>query len=362
MKILLASPFGGVPGGISRWTSHINNYYETLQNPFCEMDILPMGRSSFVNINSSYLYRIVSALCDYRIILKEFRTHLQKSQYDVLHLASSASISLLKDFYMLRQAKRRGIKTIIHFHFGRIPDLYKQQNWEWKLMIRVVKNADRIVVLDKTSYDTLLSCGFKNVSILPNPVAPEVNKIVESNKDINRESNTILFTGHVVKTKGVFELVEACNKLSNVRLKLVGHIEDDMRISLNEMARCNLEIMGEMPYENVIKEMLKCDIFVLPTYTEGFPNVILESMAAGCAIVTTCVGAIPEMLGNGDNERYALIVKPKDEIALKDAIELLLTDAELKREFRSSVSQRVNERYSIDRVWEKMHNLWADLY
>ena len=228
-------------------------------------------------------------------------------------------------------------------------------------MTRVVKNADLTIVLDKSSYETLLLCGFKNVSILPNPVAPEVNKIVASNKDVNRESNTILFTGHVVKTKGVFELVEACNQLCDVTLKLVGHIEDDMKMSLKEKARCNLEIMGEMQYEDVIKEMMKCDVFVLPTYTEGFPNVILESMVAGCAIVTTDVGAIPEMLGSCDDKRYALIVKPQDEIALKDAIEQLLINDELKMEFRNNVSQRVNELYSIDKVWEQLFNLWESI-
>ncbi len=361
MKVLLASPFGGVHGGISRWTSHINNYYKTLHEPFCEMDILPMGRSSFININTSFFYRILAAIRDYRVIFKEYRKRLKIYQYDIMHLTSSASISLLKDLYMLKLAKSKGIKTIIHFHFGRIPDLYKKQNWEWKLLTRVVKNADLTIVLDKSSYETLLLCGFKNVSILPNPVAPEVNKIVASNKDVNRESNTILFTGHVVKTKGVFELVEACNQLPNVSLKLVGYIEDDMKMSLNERAKCCLEIMGEMSYEDVIKEMMKCDIFVLPTYTEGFPNVILESMAAGCAIVATDVGAIPEMLGVNDKKRYALIVKPKDETTLKDAIELLLTDDKLKLEFRSNVSQRVNELYSIDKVWEQLFNLWESI-
>ena len=361
MKILLASPFGGVQGGISRWTCHINNYYKTLHDPLCEMDLLPMGRSTFVNVNSSIFYRIISAIRDYRVILKEYRKYLQSSHYDIMHLASSASISLLKDLYMLRRAKAKGIKTIIHFHFGRIPDLYKKQNWEWKLLTRVLKNADRAIVLDRLSYETLQSCGIVNVSILPNPVAPEVNMIIASNKELSRESNTILFIGHVVKTKGVFELVEACNQLPNVSLKLVGYIEDDMKMSLNERAKCCLEIMGEMSYEDVIKEMMKCDIFVLPTYTEGFPNVILESMAAGCAIVATDVGAIPEMLGVNDKKRYALIVKPKDETTLKDAIELLLTDDKLKLEFRSNVSQRVNELYSIDKVWEQLFNLWESI-
>ena len=113
-----------------------------------------------------------------------------------------------------------------------------------------------------------------------------------------------------------------------------------------------------MPYTDVIKEMQKCDIFVLPTYTEGFPNVILESMAAGCAIISTPVGAIPQMLEDDGDGKYGLLVEPRNVQQLHDAIEHLLNDEALKQEMRQNVQRRVNERYNIDVVWSKMLKIW----
>jgi glycosyltransferase involved in cell wall biosynthesis len=66
--------------------------------------------------------------------------------------------------------------------------------------------------------------------------------------------------------------------------------------------------------------MQAADLFVLPTYTEGFPNVILEAMAAGKAIISTRVGAIPEMLAVDENESCGLVIAPRDAGALVAAL------------------------------------------
>ena len=359
MKILFASPYGGVPGGITRWTEHILNYYHQSKPIDIEVDLLPMGRK-FVNINSSIFYRLKCAVRDYGGILKEFKEKIKSTQYDVMHLASSASISLLKDIYMLRYAQKKGIKTCIHFRFGRIPELKRQNNWEWRLIKKVVLLANKTIVLDKKSYDELRNSGFKNIEILPNPVAPIVNQIVLNNNDIKREPNTLLFTGHVVKTKGVFELIDACNNIPNIKLKIIGHVEPSMKEAL--LTRCKqakqVEITGEMPYEEVIKEMLRCDLFVLPTYTEGFPNVILESMACGCAIVTTKVGAIPEMLQAEGDKKFGVLIDPQNTGQLQNAIANLLKDNVLKEQCKENVKQRVIERYNIDKIWTQLTHIW----
>lgn len=363
MKILLASPYGKIPGGIARWTGHIIRYYDQVGKIDCEMDLLPMGRSTFVNTHSSLFFRIKSALKDYSIILKEYNQQLQLKQYDVVHIVSSASISLLKDLYMLRLAKKSKLQAIVHFRFGRIPELKGQNNWEWKLLCRVVKKADKVVVIDSMSYNALVDSGFDNIEFLPNPVSPQVVDIVAKNRDIVKENRTLLFVGHVVKTKGVVELVEACKKIENIKVRVVGTITDDMRNELSALTEDAewLELVGEEPYEEVIKEMLRCDLFVLPTYTEGFPNVILESMACGCAIVTTPVGAIPEMLEEENGQRYGLLVEPQKIESLREAIVEMLDNKELKEECRANVQKRVIERYNMDAVWKMLIKIWRSV-
>lgn len=360
MKVLLVSPYGGVPGGISRWTEHIIKYYSQYGLKDCEMDLVPMGRNRFVNINSPIAYRVWTALKDYRLILKKYKQQLRQKRYDVIHFTSSASISLIKDLYIIRQAKQRGVRSVVHFRFGRIPELAQARNWEWKLLVKVVKAADQVVVIDKASYDTLRANGFDNISLLPNPVAPRVVDIAKENVSVNRTPRSVLFVGHVVKTKGVFELLEACSKIENINLQLVGHITPDMQAQIDGLYKGAswLTVCGERPYAEVVKEMCKCDVFVLPTYTEGFPNVILESMACGCAIVTTPVGAIPEMLEEEDGKHYGIMVEPRNVEQLKVGIEKMLNNADFKNECRANVQQRVIERYNIDAVWRQMVDIW----
>ena len=363
MKVLLVSPYGGVPGGISRWTEHIIKYYSQYGVQDCELDLVPMGRNRFVNINSPILYRLWTAFKDYRLILKKYGQQLRQKKYDVMHFTSSASLSLIKDLYIIRLARQRGVKSVVHFRFGRIPELSQMRNWEWKLLVKVVKAVGQVIVIDKASYDALRANGFENVCLLPNPVAPSVVDMATANANIHKIPRSLLFVGHVVKTKGVFELLEACSKIENINLQLVGHITPDMQLQIENQYKDApwLIVCGEKPYDEVVKTMCQCDIFVLPTYTEGFPNVILESMACGCAIVTTPVGAIPEMLGEEDGKSYGLMVEPRNVEQLKNAIEKMLSDKEFKTACRENAKQRVNERYNMSSVWQQMVQVWRSI-
>ena len=232
-------------------------------------------------------------------------------------------------------------------------------------MKKVLKLADKVIVLDKMSYDTLAAAGYKNIDKLPNPLSPRVSKIIEDNKSVAQVPRKILFVGHLYRTKGIFELVEACCEIPCISVTIVGQYEEIIKNELIKIAdkkssSNRISFTGNIKMEQVIMEMKSCDLFVLPTYTEGFPNVIIESMACGCAIVTTPVGAIPEMLEEENGKQYGILVAPQNTQALKDGIEAMLNDELLKTECRKNVVQRVNERYNIDAVWHQIIAIWSD--
>ena len=362
MKILFATPYKCKTGGIAQWAEHIAYHYEKSGMAECRLDILPMNdpKSGRSTVGMSLCHRIIYGFQTYSRVLRNLGKRLSSEKYDILHISTSASISLSKDYLMVKRARYRGVKTIVHFHFGRIPQIAKSNNWEWKMLKMVVKLVDCAVVMDKASYDTLRANGFDNISLLPNPVAPRVVDIAKENVGVKRTPRSILFVGHVVKTKGVFELLEACSKIENINLQLVGHITPDMQTQIETLYKDApwLTVCGERHYDEVVKEMCKCDVFVLPTYTEGFPNVILESMACSCAIVTTPVGAIPEMLEEENDKHYGLMVEPRNVEQLRVGIEKMLSDEVFKNECRANVQQRVIERYNIDSVWRQMVDIW----
>src|SRR5207248_7230096 len=85
------------------------------------------------------------------------------------------------------------------------------------------------------------------------------------------------------------------------------------------------------------------DAFVLPSHTEGSPNVLLEAMAARVPIVATAVGGVPEIV---ENEESALLVPANDPAALAAAIVRLLTDADLGRRLTMNAAETVSKNHS----------------
>lgn len=363
-KVLLCSPLDLSKGsGISRWCNHIQNYYTNNESSTIDLSIYPMDRTIHIDESINFIKRVYWGFKDYSHIIKGIHKRITKKEYDVVHITSSASISIFKDLYLLQILKKYSIKTIVHFHFGRIPELYLANNWEWKLICKVVKHATRIIVIDKASYETLLKAGFKNVSFLPNPLSPTIANIIKNNKEIIRNHRSILFTGHVYRTKGIYELIEACSHIPNINLKIVGKYEEPIKHELLKIAKQRkpepwVEFTGNLPYEEVIKEMLRCNIFVLPTYTEGFPNVILESMACACPIITTNVGAIPEMLDTVQGDYCGKCISPRKVTELQKAIEFMLNNQEYAKRCGHNAQNRVNNYYSIPIVWNKMVDIW----
>lgn len=363
MRVLLCSPYKGVVGGMSKWTEHIMNSVSFFTREGIDLEVCPMGRSVLVNMQSK-AGRIWNALKDYGAILMRYRKQIRSSHFDVVHVCSSASWGLLRDLYMLRLAKKKGIKTVVHFHFGRIPELFQSKNGEWRRLVKVLRLTDQVVVMDEKSYGTLRGNGYVNVVYVPNPLAPEVLQMAEVYKRV-REERTLLFAGHVVENKGVVELVKACKGIENVQLKLLGKVTQELEKELWQMAGMNgrewLEIEGERSFLEVIEEMCGCGVFVLPSYSEGFPNVILESMACGCPIIATNVGAIPEMLNCTDGRKCGFCIPPKDVDALREAILYFLVHADEAKECGERAKEKVKEYYSIERVCKQLSVMWQGL-
>lgn len=367
MKILYCTPYDlSFGSGIARCSRYLHEYYLNKETKELSLELFSMNRDSYISKNMNILKRLYCGINDYWIILKKLKKQISENDYDIIHITSSASISLLKDYYIVNLLKKKQIPTIIHFHFGRIPELFHKNNWEWNMILKIARLATKIIVIDKNSYNTLHNAGIYNVEYLPNPLSPNIEKFVEENNYVRKE-NEILFVGHVCKTKGIFELVKACSSIPNIKLKVVGLYAEDIKNDLTKLAEIRnegkwIEFTGNLSSEKVLENMLTCSAFVLPTYTEGFPNVIIESMACGCPIITTDVGAIPEMLDIYDNPNtYGICIKPTQIEELKDAIIKMLSDKEFALTCGNNAQKRVKELYSIPIIWQQMCKIWESI-
>lgn len=367
IKVLFCSPYLSsddvVKGGINTWGRYIMEYVAT--DGQSDAEIIPVSFDRFVSSSEgrSIFLRVFRGVQAYKVPVKKAISSMKMDAPDVLHLCTSAGFGLLRDLVLLRKAKRYGIKTVVHFHFGRIPELQKQNNWEWKLICKVMKLCDTAVVMNRPSEKTLIASGFKNVKYLPNPLAMNVlKKIEEIRYRYKRIPRRLLYAGHVIRTKGVYELVEACSRIPNIELRIVGKCLPDVESDLKTIASKNndgtwMNIVGEVDHDTVLAELLQADMFVFPSYTEGFPNVILEAMACGCPIVSSDVGAIPEML-DVDGKPCGVCFKPKSVEEILTSIFLILDNGSVKTQLPLHAYERLNFEYVMPKVWSKLVGIW----
>jgi glycosyltransferase involved in cell wall biosynthesis len=88
-----------------------------------------------------------------------------------------------------------------------------------------------------------------------------------------------------------------------------------------------------------------CEMLVVPSWTEAFPLVIPEAMAAGLPVIATAVGAIPDFVTDGED---GFLVPPRDPAALADRISRLLEDERLRRRISERVRERAPREFAIE--------------
>lgn len=356
IKILLISPLSPPVGGIASWTRIILDYFNN--NPTFKIIHYNNNNNYIFLINKNKLIRFIYGIKNAIIQIYNIIQLIIKDKPSVIHLNTSASFSLLKDFLLIKIAKFYKIHVIIHLHFGRIPDLKINKNLEWILLKIVIKTSNKCLVLDHQSKKILNNEGFTNISVIANPIQYDFTK--NNNRIIyNNNSIDILFVGHITKEKGVFELLDAVKNLVSIdNLILVGPFDISIKNLLLNSAgsfRNKIIFTGVLSKEEVLIKMKACTIFVLPSYSEGFPNVILEAMACFCAIISTNVGAIPNIL----EDKCGICVESKNVEQLNKAIIHLLLNEDLRYEIGMNAFNKVKNEYSIDKIGTDIKNLWS---
>jgi len=171
-----------------------------------------------------------------------------------------------------------------------------------KQIVSTFNRAQAILSVSQALKQVLVEYGVQDEKV--HVVYNGVNKDVFYPSDLQNK-NTIVFVGNLIPEKGVRELIAAYKRLSEIRsdvkLKIIG--QGPLSIELESMKGQlanpdNLQLMGSIALELVAKELRESSVLVLPSYREGVPNVILESLASGVPVVASNVGGIPEVLSS----------------------------------------------------------------
>ncbi len=358
IKVLLVSPYSAKKvGGIGTWSKSVVAAFAGSE----DIEVLFQNTKSFLKFNTkSPLSRMIKGCVGTITILIQLFLNCLCKKPDVIHYTSSASWALHKDKMAIRIAYFFNIPFIMHWHFGRIPEIIRERGNEYVRLKRIMQLATTSIVIDKNSFKALELDGVNNCCYIPNALPDDVLDASQMTVENMKRGGKVLFVGHVIKTKGVYELVKSCSNVPGVQeLLIVGPCSKEIKNDLISLAKERdggqwMHFLGEIPRDAVFDYYRKCSVFVLPSYTEGFPYVVLEAMAFGCPIIATEVGAIPQMI----TKETGILIPSQNEERLTDAISYLINDAIKASELGANARREVVRKYGTSTVMKQYEQVW----
>ena len=177
-------------------------------------------------------------------------------------------------------------------------------------------------------------------------------EIIKSAENISKDGVfTFLFVGRIVRDKGINELVHAFHLLNkehhDCRLLLVGAYEEQ----LDPIAKESIELINTNPKieyiglkkgDDLVSIYAASDCYVFPSYREGFPNTVLEAGAMDLPCIVTDINGSNEIIIDGKN---GIIIPPKDETALYQAMRKMVFDVDCYNEYRNNARKMIQNRF-----------------
>jgi glycosyltransferase involved in cell wall biosynthesis len=218
--------------------------------------------------------------------------------------------------------------------------------------------AHKIVVLGSGS-----SNGVDVARFVPTPA--RTARAAEIRGRLKNDTGPVIgFVGRFTRDKGIGELIAAFDlvrrRFASASLLLIGSYEQGNAIEPDVRARIDAGLGIEViPFQpDIAPYYLAMDVFVLPTYREGFPNTVLEAQAAERPVVTTqATGAIDSVLHGSSG----ILVPVGDTLALADAIGKLLADPAMARRMGRTGRERVEHQFQQEIVWGELIDLYRAL-
>jgi glycosyltransferase involved in cell wall biosynthesis len=174
----------------------------------------------------------------------------------------------------------------------------------------------------------------------------------------------VLSVANFFPYKGHLDLIEAARRVlaavPEAFFLLAGRDAGAMEQCRERVRECGIgrrvRFLG--PRFDVADLLHASDVFVHPSHQEGFPNAVLEAMAAAKAVVATGVGGVPEAVADGET---GILVPAHDPAALADALVSLLGDTERARRMGEAGLRQVLERHAIERMVRETEGLYESL-
>lgn len=347
-KILLVGSSTEVKGGI---VSVLKNYlgYKNWQ----EFEICYIPTHIDANIVKKSLFFFMA--------LMRIKKELKSGDVKLAHVHVSERGSFIRKSKVVDYCKKNHVPVILHHHGAEFEEYYAEANNKTKKMIQdTLGKVDLNIVLSNRLIDTIKS---KNnnavVGVLPNAVnAPNHNMY-------NKDARNILLLGELNERKGVYLLLEAIEHMDSkldkdVGLYLCGN--GDLERLKNTIREKKLEhrirYIGWVDQEKKNQILSDTMINVLPSYHEGLPMTILETMGYGIPNLSTRIASIPDVLHENET---GLLMDAGNVKQLEDQLWKLITNDELCYQISENAFNLIRENYLLEIHMNKLKNYYRNL-
>lgn len=347
--VVIATPLGERgKGGIDRLIDMIRAYARAHPDPAFSLHFVTTRGKGSLLLSPVYLLSAAVKLAWLKA----------RGRADVLHVNIVQRGSAIRKLILCGLARRLGVPYVLHLHGGRFPIYWDSVgSWLSARLTAAFSDAARTIVLGQV-WNRYISgrAPRARIEIVPNATfAPRL-------EPCDRPSEApihILFLGKIGANKGVPELLQALAMLPQNgawRATLAGDGEvDDARSTAARLDLRNVTVRGWADPPEVDALLRGADVLVLPSHHECLPLSVIEGMAYGLAVVTTPVGAVPEIIVPGET---GLLCPPGDPTALAEALHRVISDPGLRRRLGRSAQSFHREHLDVPAFVHRMKSIW----
>ena len=227
-----------------------------------------------------------------------------------------------------------------------------------KYIKQCIYSSQNVVVLGKGSSNGIDLHYYKSTS----SIREKANSL-RSQYDINDEDIVLTFVGRLANYKGINELVESFkilqSKYNNIKLFLVGPYEEINPLKPEKIydIEHNSAIIATGHQDDIRPYLSLTDIFVFPSYREGFPQALMQACAYGIPCVASNINGCNEIVFDGFNGR---LVSPKNVVELTAACDDLICNKHIREEFGNNARGFLEEYYEQGQFWEHLHKFYLE--
>jgi glycosyltransferase involved in cell wall biosynthesis len=295
------------------------------------------------------------------IVIKKIRElifELHNYKPDLVYFQISLhGFAFFRDLLFVCIIKLLKVKIAFHLHGKGIKD----KSFFSKKMYKFCFKNEYLIFLSSLIINDVEDVFTGKSYIVPNGIPDIINLY---NKKEGKENINILFLSNFIESKGILDFISMLKILTDEGCKFTATIVGaDADFSFDQIKERLLEagldsfvqLLGPKYGKEKEQILLRSDIFVFPTKNDIWGNVLLEAMQFSLPIISTKEGAIPEIVDEGIT---GFLVEKNHPEELAKKIEILLTDAELRKKMGNFGRKKYEEKYTLQQFENNMKNVF----